>query len=81
MIKHFCNKCDVEFGKDTKKHPVRITVRGYGAYGYLECDYCEKCLKDILGADTFNGMVEGYAEHKRQCEQKRAERLAKANDE
>ena len=81
MIKYCCNRCQIELGKEEMRHRVRLAIQGYGQDGMINADYCKKCLTEIVGAETLAEIEEAKEERKRRIEEKRAERLAKANNE
>ena len=78
MIKHFCNMCGTELGKGKEKaHPIFMRLRGYGAEGYIDVEYCKKCLTKVIGAETLAEIEEAKAEKRRMAEERKAERLAR----
>lgn len=80
MIKHFCNKCQTELGKNEKAHKVYMRLHGYGAEGYVTCEYCKKCLTEIIGAETLAEIEEAKAERIRRTEERKAARLARESN-
>jgi hypothetical protein len=49
MIKHYCDKCNKELEK-----PIRVRFRICGCQSEHINDYCEECLKAVLGEEYYN---------------------------
>ena len=78
MIKVYCNKCGRELATGNHRI-VRMVISPISCHGEIKLEFCEKCLREIIGEDEYCKLKEREEERKRKSEERRKER-SKNND-
>lgn len=71
MIKYVCNKCCKEL-LPSSRYRVEMRIKGFSAVvDTFDCDYCEGCLADIVGAEVLAEIKRRESERKKRAEERR----------
>lgn len=73
MTRVYCNKCGRELATGNRR-TVRMAISPLSCHGEIKLDFCEKCLREIIGEDEYCELIKREEERKRKIEERRAKR-------
>ena len=70
MTKTYCNKCGTELTSGNYR-PVRMSISPLACHGEIRLDFCENCLKEILGNEEYRNLIDRETAYKQRFEERR----------
>lgn len=74
MVKYYCDKCGKELQGD-ERYRCDFKIRGYTAItDRFDVEYCEGCLKTIIGEEKFAELLRRKEERRERIEARKQSR-------
>lgn len=73
MTRVYCNKCGRELATGNRR-TVRMVISSLSCHREIKLDFCEKCLREIIGEDEYCELIKKETEHKKRLEEWKVER-------